>query len=346
MRVLMFSRDKNIFTQGTGAYQRHQAYRGLVRNLRVIAFGKWFIKSEGDMPARPDLVVAQDPFETGLLALFYAKMCGAHLQIQIHTDFLNPLWRGESFLNSIRAEIARCILPRATCVRVVSHRIKRSLVAAGLAPASRVTVIPVYAGAGREVSARESSSPTPSVRRPSFSHTLLMVSRLVREKNIPMALEVFKRLLEQFPRAGLIIVGTGPLLPRLTELVTSLGIEKNVVFEGWKNDPSSYYEGADVFLLASDYEGYGMTLVEAARVGCPIVSTDVGLVGELLGPAEAGIVPPRDPEALLVAIKEVLTDAPMRQARADSAQKRVTQLPSWEEYLKLYQESWTLCGKN
>ena len=57
-----------------------------------------------------------------------------------------------------------------------------------------------------------------------------------------------------------------------------------MVFEGWQENLISYYKTANLFLLSSNYEGYGMTLLEAAAAGCPIISTDVGIAGELLAP--------------------------------------------------------------
>jgi putative flippase GtrA len=50
--------------------------------------------------------------------------------------------------------------------------------------------------------------------------------------------------------------------------------------EPWCDDPASYYKTADCFLITSDYEGYGMTIVEALAAGCPVVSTDVGIAKE------------------------------------------------------------------
>jgi glycosyltransferase involved in cell wall biosynthesis len=67
----------------------------------------------------------------------------------------------------------------------------------------------------------------------------------------------------------------------LRALSRSLGIEKQVVFAGWVNNLMAYYGIADVVLCTSQYEGYGLALVEAHQAGRPIVSTDVGVAREL-----------------------------------------------------------------
>jgi glycosyltransferase involved in cell wall biosynthesis len=84
------------------------------------------------------------------------------------------------------------------------------------------------------------------------------------------------------PQAGLIIVGSGSEADRLTSLVKKHGLEKSVMFEPWADQGTlySYYKTADLFLVTSLFEGYGMTLVEAHAAGCKIVSTDVGVAGE------------------------------------------------------------------
>ena len=79
----------------------------------------------------------------------------------------------------------------------------------------------------------------------------------------------------------LLIVGSGPEEGSLKCKVESLKLVEQIKFEPWSNDLPSYYKTADLFLLTSFYEGYGMTLVEANACGCPIVATDVGVAQEL-----------------------------------------------------------------
>ena len=64
---------------------------------------------------------------------------------------------------------------------------------------------------------------------------------------------------------------SGPEQKMIKNLAQKLNVEKNVVFEDWQNDLSSYYKTAHLFLLTSNYEGYGMTLVEAIASHCPNV---------------------------------------------------------------------------
>ncbi len=90
------------------------------------------------------------------------------------------------------------------------------------------------------------------------------------------------------------------------------------------------YARADVFVLPTFHEGYGMALAEALARGLPIVSTRAGAVPETV-PADAGLlVPPGDPAALRDALARVLDDAALRSRLADGARRARTRLPDWD----------------
>ena len=92
-----------------------------------------------------------------------------------------------------------------------------------------------------------------------------------------------------------------------------------------------YYDAADLFVLASHHEGYGMVLAEALARGLPIVATAAGAIPDTV-PAAAGIlVPPGDPAALAAALRRVLTEPGLRQDLAAGARTARERLPSWAD---------------
>jgi glycosyltransferase involved in cell wall biosynthesis len=139
---------------------------------------------------------------------------------------------------------------------------------------------------------------------PQFKKIVLMASRLEKEKNIAFALLVWKKVSISVPEAGLVIVGSGGEESALKSLTQKLSLEKSVVFEPWTNELSSYYKTADVFLLTSLFEGYGMTLVEANTLGCAIVSSDVGIAPEL---SNTTVCPVNNEECFVPALVGQLT---------------------------------------
>jgi glycosyltransferase involved in cell wall biosynthesis len=94
---------------------------------------------------------------------------------------------------------------------------------------------------------------------------------------------------------------------------------------------SSLYAAADVFVLPSRLEGYGMVFAEAMAHGLPIVSTTAPAIPEIV-PAEAGtLVPPDDVAALAVALREVVSDPDRRRALAAGARTAALRLPTWRD---------------
>jgi len=272
-----------------------------------------------------DVVTAQDPFETGFAAFFIARILHAKLHLQIHTDFMSPYFAKESFANRIRVMIAKFLIPHANAIRVVSLRIKASLSSVS-GQLSSVSVLPIFVD--RVAASRDQK------HYPQFDHVLLVAARLAPEKNIALTFEAMRSVVESYPKTGLVIVGEGPEEARLKKLAVQLGFEKNVVFEGWQEDLSQYYQVADALVVSSLYEGYGMVAVEALGAGCPVVMTDVGCAGEVVRHGENGlVVPVGDREALARAIKRIVSGGVKLEAKPPT-------LPTKEEYLAAYRASW------
>jgi glycosyltransferase involved in cell wall biosynthesis len=96
------------------------------------------------------------------------------------------------------------------------------------------------------------------------------------------------------------------------------------------------YDGADLFVLPSRYEGYGMGFAAAIAHGLPVIGTAAGALPETV-PAGAGIlVPPDDAAALAAALRRLITDARERGRLAAAARSAAAQLPTWEDSALLF----------
>jgi glycosyltransferase involved in cell wall biosynthesis/3-hydroxyisobutyrate dehydrogenase-like beta-hydroxyacid dehydrogenase len=295
MRILTLSTDSNVFKEGARVARRFRLQAGAVERLDIIVphgpgalvaiagnssargFGLGKISGfsrtilAGMRIDRPDVVSVQDPFLIGLLGLIIARMRGAELNVQIHTDVFGDGFVSRSFKNRLLSILARFILWQADSIRVVSPRVQKSLESRGIkAP---ISVLPVY------IDAEAVKRAVPLNRRsvyPQFEKIILVVSRLEPEKNVVASLRAMPEILKHVPRAGLMIVGNGSLRAPLENLARELGIEQHIVFVG-EQDPFPYYKIADATLVTSDFEGYGMVAVEALLAGSPVVSFDVGI---------------------------------------------------------------------
>jgi glycosyltransferase involved in cell wall biosynthesis len=122
----------------------------------------------------------------------------------------------------------------------------------------------------------------------------------------------FGRAQERNPNISLIIAGRGEEDARIQQTVKAHRVE-HVTFLPWIEDMADQYGETDVFLLGSLHEAYGLTLIEALASGVPVVTTDVGCVGELIHNEEHGlVVPVNDEEAFCNAILRMSTDEEFR----------------------------------
>lgn len=137
---------------------------------------------------------------------------------------------------------------------------------------------------------------------------ILAGGRHETQKGFDTLLSAFSRI--EDPDTRLMIFGDGPERSELQRQAASLGIDNRVHFPGFIKNPFAYMRSADVFVLSSTYEGFGLVLIEALACGCPVVSTDCESgPAEILNGGEYGlIVPVGDAMMLSNAIVQTLKD--------------------------------------
>lgn len=299
MKVLAVGTDRDVLNPGSESARRQAAYgahfsrfdiivcaRGstwkpatLSATTRAVPTRSWSpllygldaLRLARSLP-KPDVVTAQDPFETGLVAWLIARMTGARLHIQVHTDFLAPQFK-DGIQNRLRIMVAFFVLTRAHRIRVVSDRIKESLVTKNYSLAT-ISVLPIFVDIAKYKGAHAGIL---SGRISRFSVRFLVVSRLEREKNVALALDAFAAAAPQ--DACLVIIGDGSERSTLLKQAERLGIMARTFFESLA-DPAPYYAASDLVLVPSRYEGYGRVIVEALAAGKPVLATDVGIARE------------------------------------------------------------------
>ena len=155
-----------------------------------------------------------------------------------------------------------------------------------------------------------------SVRPAADRKVILFLSRFDPKKGLDLLFEAFARVRRQCPDALLVLAGTGDpeLVARLKNTAERLGIASDVTWAGFLagEDKWAALGGADVFVLPSYSENFGIALVEALACGCPVVLSDQVGIHREISRAEAGLVTPCRAEALAAAILNVLTDAGLR----------------------------------
>jgi len=145
---------------------------------------------------------------------------------------------------------------------------------------------------------------------------VLLIGRLVYEKGFQLALEAMPRLIEAVPGTRFLVAGSGTHEQELRRQAAELGLDSHGTFLGWIGDDvlHSLYRIADVCVVPSIYEPFGLVALEAMASGCPCIVADTGGLREVVPHNEAGLrFRSRDSEALGEMVERVLTDEQLRQ---------------------------------
>lgn len=346
MKTLFISNDPTVFTQTSSTHARICAYAEAIGELHVISrgdktedkqIGALFLHSVKPLPTvlgrllflrglssrahkiitacDIEVVSAQDPFEYGRIALKSIQGTNAKLHIQVHTDFLSPYFATESHKNAIRMHIADTVLLKADGIRVVSERIKQSLIKRYGRNIVEPTIVPI-------ATQLPDTPPVPAPPLPQYPFTfaLIAVGRLEKEKRLEDIIKVVATLIKNRYPVGLLIVGDGRERQPLTKLARQLGVEHSVVFLGERSDVPALLHTVNAFIQTSAYEGYGRTYIEAAYAGVPMVVTDAGIIGDVFTHNESALVcPVGDVECLVRQVARLIESSTLRRSISKNA---------------------------
>ena len=155
---------------------------------------------------------------------------------------------------------------------------------------------------------------------------VLLIGRLVYEKGFQIALEAMPELIERVPGTRFLVAGSGTHESELKKQATDLGLMEHGTFLGWIGDDVLHllYRIADVCVVPSIYEPFGLVALEAMASGCPCIVADTGGLREIVPHGEVGLrFRTRDPEELGRMVERVLTDADLRERLVAEASEHV-----------------------
>ncbi len=184
-----------------------------------------------------------------------------------------------------------------------------------------------------------SRSPTISTRseratRHADELLVLLVGRLVYEKGFHLALDALAPLVQRLGNVRFVVAGTGTAEAELKQQARRLGLTKFGTFLGWVGDDMlhSLYRVADLCIVPSIYEPFGLVALEAMASGCLCVVADTGGLREVVpGDGTVGLrFPSRDSDALEAILAQVLTDDAARAQFIAEAREHVLRF-DWAE---------------
>jgi len=229
-------------------------------------------------------------------------------------NMLSNEYAGFGLINSLAMRTSIAVTYRLADARVAVARGTANDVArlGWLAPAAMQVIynpLRLVDGEGGDPAQADAAWGTSTGKR------ILTVGRLKTQKNHAMLLRAFKRLRETMD-ARLVILGVGECEAVTRQAIIDLGLEDCTILAGFADDPVPFYQSADLFVLSSDYEGFGNVIVEALACGTPVVSTDCPAgPAEILDHGRYGrLTPVGDADALARTMSEALAEKPDRDA--------------------------------
>jgi glycogen synthase len=176
---------------------------------------------------------------------------------------------------------------------------------------------------------------------------VLLIGRLVYEKGFQIALEAMPRLVDHLPGTRFLVAGSGTHEAELRRQAADLGLLEHGTFLGWIGDDvlHSLYPIADLCVVPSIYEPFGLVALEAMASGCPCIVADTGGLREVVPHEEVGLrFRSRDPESLAEMAERVLADGELGARLVSEAHQHVRRF-DWLEIAERTLEVYALLAR-
>jgi glycosyltransferase involved in cell wall biosynthesis len=221
---------------------------------------------------------------------------------------------------------ARWLLHRTDALIAVSEGIAARLRATG-APAAQVTVVPGAVDAARFTPDAD-GAPVRLELGLGDAPTIGCVARMVPNRGHDILLRAIARLRDRMPEVRLVLVGRGEGRPALESMVGELGLEKTVVFAGYRGaDLPATLAALDCFvLLGVGSEETCRAVLEAMAVGRPVVAAPVGAIPEIVVDGETGRLVAPAPDPVAAGLESVLRDRDSARRLGEAGRRRVEAL--------------------
>lgn len=172
---------------------------------------------------------------------------------------------------------------------------------------------------------------------------LVHISNFRRVKRVEDVVRIFLKVRKEIA-AKLILVGTGPEVELVRRQVKEAGVEQEVFFVGKNREVDRYVANADVLLLPSSQESFGLVALEAMAYGVPVVASRVGGIPEVIKEKETGFLyPVGDIDGMAAATLRLLKDRDLYRKLSEAGRKRAEEIFSVSQilpqYLRLYEEA-------
>lgn len=261
----------------------------------------------------PDVVHLHSRRGADVWGLVGARLAGVPALITRRVDNPEPRW------------LARLKYGAAARVIAISDAIRQVLLEAGVPP-SRIVTVRSSVDAARFSGPCDRDYFAAALGVPADARTIGVVAQLIPRKGHRYLLDILPPLLAADGRLYVLFFGRGPLEASLREQVAAPQYHGRVRLAGFRDDLPRLLGCLDVLVHPADMEGLGVSLLQAAAAGVPIIATRAGGMPEAVADGHNGLlVPPGDRDALRHALQRLLEDDALRASLGAGGRQRVAE---------------------
>ncbi len=282
---------------------------------------------------KPAIVHTHTP-KAGIVGMMAAKMAG--VPIRLHTVAGMPLMEATGAKRKILEQVEKLTYSLATKVYPNSKGLKNVILDQNFSKTEKLKVLGEGSSNGintqyfnpEDFTAEQKEQIRKSLSISSDDLVFIFVGRLVRDKGINELVQAFKQLASENKNVSLLLVGPfeQDLDPITEENFEMIRNHPKIVITGYQVDVRPYFAVADVLVFPSYREGFPNVVMQAGAMGLPSIVTNINGCNEIIREDENGlIIPVKDQEALLLAMKKLATSAELRQKLAANSREVITQ---------------------
>ncbi|SDH62914.1 glycosyltransferase family 4 protein [Alteribacillus bidgolensis] len=269
-----------------------------------------------------DVVHAHYAFPSGMIARWFHRRYGIPYVVTCHGGDLNKMAKKGAFFQKQTERILR----DAAHVIVVGRDLEEQVLHHFHVPEEKVSVFSM--GVNRKVFYPRPQEEMREMLKlsPDQKH-LLYVGNIIEEKGIGDLIEALALLRENMPETVLHVVGQPKqeeYFEKLKQRIQALNLTEHVKFQGSKSqtEVADWMSAADVFVLPSHMEGFGLVAVEAMACATPVAGTDTGGLMHLLAGDAGAVAEPQNPRSLAETIQKVLRDESYRRILVNNGKQQ------------------------
>ncbi|MEZ7170349.1 glycosyltransferase [Sporosarcina sp. OR05] len=281
--------------------------KGKVANVKKYA--KWFMKSLFHLMKNKRniaLTHAHYAFPTGFISMMGKKLFNLPYIVTVHGGDIDKM----ASKNARIAAMTKKILLAADAVIVVGERLKKDVIERFNVPEENVQVMSMGVDTSVFVPL-EKSEARKELGIPSEQKMVLYVGNMIEAKGILELLEASAILQKEDPNITLYLIGSDKdkgFMEKFQEKTASTAVPVVHQLPMQQREVAKWIAAADLFVLPSHHEGFGLVALEAMAIGTPVVGTDVGGLSYLLADNTGILVEPRNAVALAKGMRQALTE--------------------------------------